>query len=777
MKRPFRLATALTVLLFSAGIMLADGTIRIRWNSDADILQPTQKVYIHHDGSEERLVIQTKYEGPAEEMVWLIPVPARPTVERGDPNLFEELGKETRWFDISQTDFVALRLSTFSGGRNRDPVEWRERIGDYDVVLLAPVGEDNVIAWLNANEFGMPEEADAILADYIANEWWMIAARIHPDALTEITRDALAEGTLHPLDITFPSFECIYPLRLTSLAAGPVEELIYIEGPCHYQPATLAGDDWSIKILGGMKRTLPDEYAFSAVDQALEILAGNVTTESERYLTKLRRVFEPEEMTDDLVFEAMDYTKLLASEDPYSIAQGATQLGRQRDPVGVSSLVEAISPTALETVQPAPEDYPLWLGPSVRTLSSEGLDRHTETCWHLRSCIWALGEIAVENELDPVVETALLRCARHDSQLIRMEAYTALIKLKAESLGPILTERFGEVQVPDTIPTPMIYPWSFDLQILIAEMDMVADWLERFGSRQEKEAAIKTLADMIRNLPLGPEIAILGSEYVPYGWPGWVVWRAALTQDAQLLAPLQEFRFGLAPETVDGAFTFLFTAEAACGSAEAITMVAQGMVEDPNELQIRASDGYAYLPSLSGRNEEVTLRDWMLWRLYPRYPYYHRDMPPEIRDTITRTALATEGLSEWWILYLLGHINTPQTEDTGRLMQVWDRNEGPVRIVAVDLLYVWGDTETLLELYEQDDNPEVRAEITWVLEEMGAWESDEPAEPIALRSVQAAAAAGVNRQRPRPGRATLRGGVRDPQPRSSQDASQPDRPS
>ncbi|MHC4518551.1 MAG: DUF2330 domain-containing protein [Planctomycetota bacterium] len=736
--RQFGPAVYFVSFLLSASVALGDGTIRVRWSPDADILQPTQKVYIHCSPGQERLVIQTKYEGPAEEMVWLIPVPAQPTVERGDPNLFEELSKETRWHDISHTDFVGLRFYTFGSVRDRDPVEWRERIGDYDVVLLAPVGQEDVIAWLNANEFGVPAEAEPILADYIANGWWMITARIHPDALTEITRDALASGTLHPLDITFPSFECIYPLRLTSLAAGPVEELIYIEGPWHYQPATLTGGDWSIKVFGGTRRTLPDEYAFSAVDQALEIKAGNVTTESDRYLTKLRRVFEPDEMTDDLIFEPMDYTRLLGNEAPHWIAQGATQLGRQRDPAGVPSLVEAISPTALETVQPAPEDYALWLGSSARVLSIEGLDNHTATCWHLRSCIWALGEIAIEHELDPIVETALLRCAGHDNQLIRMEAYTALIKLKSESLGPILTDRFGEVV--DVFPTPSDYSlWFIDVRIAIAEMDMVADWIERFGSRQDKDAVVKTLADMIRYLPPGPEITIWELVRVPYDWPAWVVWRAAQTRDAQLLAPLRGFRAGLAPETVDEAFVFLLTAEAACGSAEAATMVAQRMVEDQNKLEIRTSDGHACLPWLTLREEAVTLQQWILWRLRPHSPYNYRAMPPEVCDTIARTALATEGLSDWGTLYLLGHINAPQAADADRLMEVWDRNEGPIRIVAVDLLYVWGDSETLLQLYEQDEDPDVRAEITWVLEEMGIWEPIEPTEPIAVRAARAAA--------------------------------------
>ena len=39
-------------------------------------------------------------------------------------------------------------------------------------------------------------------------------------------------------------------------------------------------------------------------------------------------------------------------------------------------------------------------------------------------------------------------------------------------------------------------------------------------------------------------------------------------------------------------------------------------------------------------------------------------MPPEVVDTIAHAALAAEGLSGWGILYLLGHISDPQTEDT-----------------------------------------------------------------------------------------------------------------
>ncbi len=135
-----------------------------------------------------------------------------------------------------------------AGGGGPSPVAWHRRIGEYDVVLLRPIGEENVIDWLNGSDFAMPDKAVPILQDYIRSGWWMVAARIHPDALTGITRDKLADGLLHPLEMTFASPTCLYPLRLTSLAAGPVEELIYIEGPTHCEPVTFADPNWQIDV-------------------------------------------------------------------------------------------------------------------------------------------------------------------------------------------------------------------------------------------------------------------------------------------------------------------------------------------------------------------------------------------------------------------------------------------------------------------------------------------------------------------------------------------------
>lgn len=362
-------------VLACAGAALGDGGVFFPWNPRGvpEVLQPTQKVYICWDGLQERLLIQTKYEGPAEEMVWIVPVPSQPTVERGNAALFDQLREETARPDLSYTDFAGFQMDNKTAGTERtgetSAVEWRRRVGDYDVVLLRPVGAENVLEWLNGNQFAVPDEIAPVLEDYVREGWWMVASRIAPGALTDITRDKLASGTLHPLEFVFDSPACVYPLRLTGMAAGPVEELIYIEGPGHYEPVTFVDEKWEIDLHGGPIRQVRGSMYLSDVEYVTEIVEGRSITTHERCVTRLRRIFQPEEMVEDLYFAELDYAKWLAGADPLRVAQAATQYGRHRDPNGVPHLIAALSPEALDRVNPAMEDYLESLPLSTRILS------------------------------------------------------------------------------------------------------------------------------------------------------------------------------------------------------------------------------------------------------------------------------------------------------------------------------------------------------------------------------------------------------------------------
>ena len=707
--------------LISFSVVLGDGKVFIWHNKDADIFQPTQKAYIKWDGSEEKLLLQTKYEGPAEEMVWIVPVPSEPKVTKGDPNAFERLSKETQYPDLSYTYFGGLTLGG-AAGISAPPrfVKWRRQIGDYDVALLSPVGGEHVIEWLNSNEFGVPEEAVPILKDYIKNQWWMVAARIHPDALTVITREKLAEGTLHPLEMIFKTPKCIYPLRLTSLVAGPVEELIYIEGPAHYEPVTLR-DDWEIDVFGGPERDVPNGDHLSTVEHAMRIIAGMTESNARRYLTKLRRVFKPEEMIEDIIFDKIDYAKLFSSSDPVRIGEAATQYGRHRDPASVPYLLKSLSPELLDEFRPSIEEQRQLLSASAGFHAFDGFMRHKEMCKHVRSCIWALGEIAIAHRADPAMETTLLRCAEHESQIIRMEAYVALLKLNSRGISPILLERFKQTFSGNLAHLVSSEGNLLPVNIPEAELEIIAEWIERFGTAQEKNAFVYILSDVIANLPVDLSGLGVGKYHIaPAGIAWWPVWQAALTQNPRLLRPLENYRARY-PDTDRQHIEFLLKAEAACGSLEAISILASRTAEDQTkvlkEREARKDGGYASLQPFHQTSRWDSIRTWILRKRKYRKDSYRR-MPTTIDDTVIRTAVSEHELDDWYVLYLLSYIEESRAADTERIRIIWDKKDSGKQLVSVAVLWTWKDTKTLLELHEKCADEAVAAEIKHALDSL-----------------------------------------------------------
>lgn len=757
------------------GSAFGDGGVFIRRPSYtyADVFQPTQKVYIRWDGSQEKLLIQTKYEGPAEEMVWIVPVPSQPTVEKADGSIFQDLSKETLDPAIDCTDFLGLDMSAWTtaggitSGSDTSVVEWYERIGDFDVALLRPVGGEDVNEWLNANGFATPEAINPVLADYVHAGWWMVAAKIAPEALTPITRDKLAKGTLHPLEMTFRSSACVYPMRLTRLVAGPVEELIYIEGPHHYEPATLAEGNWEITLFGGPVRTVPQDYRLSDMEYTLEIVEGRAQTEVKSCLTKLRRVFEPSEMTEDIVFRKLDLAQWLASKDltpptppitppdqrpdpraqaeferqvagsaPVRIAQAATQYGRWRDPNGISPLVNALSAEALDKVIPPTQDFQPWPSPSAKFLFWWGTGKWSPLptkegwaaypgCTHLRSCIWALGEIGVEHEIGQAAEEKLLECAHHDNEIIRMEAYVALTKVHSEGLGAFLIGRLTDVLCSGPWPVP----WWPDFRAVAAELDVATDWILYCGAPEQRDAWI----DMLRGFITGidPNTLYDGgferSVDIAWYWPEWIVWCTARTQDARLLPALEGLHARLSPEKANTVGPFLARVEAACGSADASAAVVRQVLDREAQIlsagQAPGTGGIMSLDNLyyssivpQSLRVRVLQRRGLACALFP--------MPIPAADATMRRALADETINDWYTLYLLTGIKKPQACDKEKLLRLWDSRDTDHRLLAIDVVYVWGDKKMLMDLYVDAEFAKVKSEIAWALAALKIVEGD-----------------------------------------------------
>ena len=223
------LALMLGGLKLLHGVCHADGAFVFTWDKQIDINEPTQKAIILYDQGREDLVLQVKYEGPAKEFGWLVPVPSLPEVKKGSMDCFYELSQ------LTQERSAHLRAGGWerSGGRGRQEddgvkVIKVKTVGAYDVAVLSARTGGKLTQWLDANGFKFPRDKQDVLDDYIKKNWYFIAAKIDPKHDGFSTSNQLASGELAPLVISFDSEKCVYPLRISSVNGKPSEISLYV---------------------------------------------------------------------------------------------------------------------------------------------------------------------------------------------------------------------------------------------------------------------------------------------------------------------------------------------------------------------------------------------------------------------------------------------------------------------------------------------------------------------------------------------------------------------
>ena len=168
------------------------------WDKHKDINEPTQKAIIVHDAGREELILQVKYDGPAEEFGWLIPVPDLPTVKKGSMECFYELSKYTqKHFEAPNYAMASSLGAAAKGGRDEaePPVKVIEikTVGAYDIAILSTKDAGALDNWLKANQFSVPTNAAAVLDAYIKQRWYFVAVKINLKSLgRSSTSDKLA---------------------------------------------------------------------------------------------------------------------------------------------------------------------------------------------------------------------------------------------------------------------------------------------------------------------------------------------------------------------------------------------------------------------------------------------------------------------------------------------------------------------------------------------------------------------------------------------------------
>lgn len=170
-----------TVAMLSwGGRALADGMFAAQAGLiQQDIRGPEQKAVILHREGKETLVLSVKYEGAAGDFAWVVPVPSRPKVEKGEAKLFEELARLTAP-TVKWPLWPRPKGPAMGGMGGQVEVLERSHVGVYDVAVLAATDETALADWLKKNGYALPGNPEPVLRHYVEKGWFYVAMRIDP---------------------------------------------------------------------------------------------------------------------------------------------------------------------------------------------------------------------------------------------------------------------------------------------------------------------------------------------------------------------------------------------------------------------------------------------------------------------------------------------------------------------------------------------------------------------------------------------------------------------
>lgn len=197
--------------------ILADGMVIPP--SDYYVQESEQKAVIWHDGKTETLILSVVFKGDAKNFAWIIPVPGKPNVEKGQDSLFTALENLTRPKINQPLPQYDISMGIGEGKTTTNPVTVIEtkKVDIYDIKVLSSTDSKALSQWFIDNNYPYPDHASYILDSYINNHWFFIAAKVSAEALGSIGTDQLNIGHATPLKITFPSSKIVYPMRISSI--------------------------------------------------------------------------------------------------------------------------------------------------------------------------------------------------------------------------------------------------------------------------------------------------------------------------------------------------------------------------------------------------------------------------------------------------------------------------------------------------------------------------------------------------------------------------------
>ncbi|NIA21631.1 MAG: DUF2330 domain-containing protein [Anaerolineaceae bacterium] len=217
-----------------------------------------QQAYLMHFDGTETLCLQSNYRGPEVDFAWVVPVPSRPEVSKGNPAILQAME------GLSRPLLVAAEGGSFSLGCRGKAGRVKKidlgvtmlesrRIGEMELAVLSARDGGGLLQWLNERKFHLPPGAEPLLQSYSEKGFYFVALRfaadqLLPDPEDENGREGVGgekgedddddddgERTGPLLKLRFATERPYFPLLISSVSAAPESEILLLTVTEHRQ--------------------------------------------------------------------------------------------------------------------------------------------------------------------------------------------------------------------------------------------------------------------------------------------------------------------------------------------------------------------------------------------------------------------------------------------------------------------------------------------------------------------------------------------------------------
>ncbi len=241
MKFPLLVVAALTALVPASASAFCGFYVG---GAGASLFADATQVVLMREGTQTVLSMQNRYAGPADDFAMVIPVPVvlqEADVKTLNDDLFAKLDTLTspRLVEYFEQDpcyvdpcangdcnnWDSSAQNNTSTNNTFDPVviEAEFAVGEYNIVVLSAQDSGALDAWLDQNDYNVPEGAAPYYQPYINSGMYFFVAKVDS---TKVQFDANGNTVLSPLRFSYTSQEFSLPVRLGMINSQGQQDLI-----------------------------------------------------------------------------------------------------------------------------------------------------------------------------------------------------------------------------------------------------------------------------------------------------------------------------------------------------------------------------------------------------------------------------------------------------------------------------------------------------------------------------------------------------------------------